>query len=152
MCESVKKHYSQMNKNEIILIKNKLKNLGALELSYHVKEQMIKRNITEKDIYNVLRNYSIIEFHRKIDNFGKADNRILIRSNRKVKSSNICLSVSLDKSRIITCYSNGCSDSHTTIDMNNYDSKCDIDKYIKNEKINNSRLNYCLGDLIEIYL
>ena len=152
MCESLKKHIKQMRNTEKTLIKNKLKNLGALELSFHVKEQMIKRNITEEDIYNVMRDYSIIEFHHKINDYGKDDNRVLIRSNRKVNGYNICLSISLDKTRIITCYGNESKDKHKTIDMKNYDCKCDISKYIKSEKVNNYGLNYCLGDLVKVYL
>ncbi|WP_346938281.1 DUF4258 domain-containing protein [uncultured Clostridium sp.] len=152
MCESIKKHISQMKKDEINLIKNKLNNLGALELSFHVREQMVNRNISEKDMYNVMRDYSIIEFHHKINDYGKDDNRVLIRSNRKVKGSNICLSISLDKARIVTCYGNESNDKHKTMNMSNYNSKCDISEYIKNEKINNYGLNYCLGDLVKVYL
>lgn len=143
MCESHKKHISQMKKSEVDLIKSRLENLGTLELSFHVKEQMIKRNISKKDMCNVLKSYWIIEFHHKINDYGKADNRVLVRSKRSVHGSNTCLSISLDKARVITCYSNESSDKHSTID---------IKQYIKREKMNRRRLDCYLDDLIKVSL
>lgn len=155
MCEGIKKHTSQLTSLEVSEIQKRLNN-SKPKLSYHVKEQMIKRGISKEQVYNTLDEYEIIEFHRREDSNRKyIDNRVLIRNKKSIDSINTCISISLDTGNIITVYVNKKSDKHKTLDDTNYCEDLDVLSCLNNKEsinyknfIDDADLTFSIGSLL----
>jgi len=120
-----KKHIQQMNQEEVNRIVNKLKYIGKLNISKHLKEKKIiinnltiQSNLKSKNLKNMIVEYNNTYGH----------NRVLIRSDvvelvligGSYKQCNLCYVIDLDNSVIITAYYNELKDNHRNINWSRY--------------------------------
>lgn len=140
----VKKHYSQMSQREkeYLLIKIFESQVSGLTFGKHALEKITKET-SEKDILSLISRIStsnIIEYN-EVAKDGKIDKRVLIRDNESkyvvfatsedlkntiVAKANLCVVISVENDRIITCYWNKENDCHKFIHMNRYDKNLKI--------------------------
>lgn len=121
--EELRKHYSTMSGLEIWYLENIINQMGEYKISNHAKSRMKQKKISNKNIHRALKDFKIIEYHRK-----NGEDRVLIRSNQGEFC--ICLVISINNSRIITAYKNDSTDNHYTIKWEEY-SNFNILDYIE---------------------
>lgn len=131
-----KKHYTQMSKDEIIFLKNQIKNIKDIKPSWHLENKVLIKYKME-DVFKVINDEDvenrIIEFNITPTR-SKIDNRVLLRSkevypvdiNGKLIDCNLCFVISLKSHELITVYYNESNDSHDTIDWKRYDKNLKI--------------------------
>lgn len=136
----VKKHIKQMNKFELRYLRNKVENLPNIYFTNHALTNGV--DVTIEQIKNAINGYNfIIEYNETINQNGKVDRRVLMRSStiynvdfHKTDGSvikgnaNLCFVISIDTGYIITTYYNFINDEHKTIDMRRYDKTLKIIK------------------------
>lgn len=121
-----RKHYTSMSKRELDLISIKIRSCN-FEYSEHLYEMIYERNIGEKDVNSTIKHGSVVEFH-----YVDGDCRILIRGNKIIEGSVVCVVLSINKENIITAYKNRYLDEHFTLQQELYDDEKDLLKYIEN--------------------
>jgi hypothetical protein len=137
----IKKHFTQMTKNEIEFLKMKINRIkNYITVSTHLTNKCNKINIlTCNDILN--NDYEIIEYNETA-NYNGIDKRVLIRSInsfdtifidtitniKTIEKCNICFVVSIVTGIIVTGYFNKCNDFHNTINFNRYNKNIVIIK------------------------
>ena len=136
----VKKHIKQMNKFELRYLRNKIENLPNIYFTNHALTNGV--DVTIEQIKNTINGYNfIIEYNETINQNGKVDRRVLMRSStiynvdfKRVDGSivkgnaNLCFVISIVTGRIITTYYNYIRDNHETIDYRRYDKNLKIIK------------------------
>lgn len=137
----MRKRYEQMNKKEVRILVSRVKRLYdcKVTLSNHAKERMKERNIKEKDVYRVFRNFNIIEFNVKTQGGITA----LIRG--RDKGNQICLSIDLSTGSILTVYKNSFKDNHANVNPDLYNANINIDSFLRYYRINRNirKLKIC---------
>lgn len=137
----IKKHFTQMTKNEIEFLKLKIDRIkNYITVSEHLTSKCNKINtLTVNQILNS--EYDIIEYN-ETPNYNGTDKRVLIRSKmqfdtifvdtitnlKTIEQCNICVVISIVSGIIITGYLNKCNDAHYTINFNRYDKNLSIIK------------------------
>lgn len=118
VCYSIKKHYTTMTNEELAELHTRISNIKDFNYCSHSKQMMDKRVITREEVLNTINDFTIIEYHRKDNN-----NRVLLRGTKETNGSNICIILDLDNGDIVSCYKNGETDNHNTLNWDNY---CDF--------------------------
>lgn len=135
-----KKHVKQMTRKEQWYLREQIKNLPNIYFTNHALTNGV--DVTIEQIKNTIKEYNyIIEYNETINQNGKVDRRVLMRSStiynvdfKRVDGSivkgnaNLCFVISIDTGRIITTYYNYIRDNHETIDYRRYDKNLKIIK------------------------
>lgn len=125
-----RKHWSQMNTDEVQSIWKRLKSVQneEWEMIDHALDRLHEKNIraTMQDIVSTIHNASIVEY--KIDfSRGKCDERVVLRAKAIVnRNYNLNAVYSLTNKRIVTVWINHIKDKHTTLDWNIYDKNMKV--------------------------
>lgn len=109
----MRKHRLHMTGKELFYLEKEITKAKRLNMTCHLVERMNEKKITQGELNYALKNYDIVEFHRKNNS-----NRVLIRSNQG--KSCICIVICLDNSNIVTAYKNSKTDKHQTIKWEEY--------------------------------
>lgn len=136
----LKKHYSQLSKDDVDKIINKFKGDKNIRYSNHVRKKVRDENLKIDDVLirETLRNLeskNIIEYNSNVYADGSVNNRVLIRSSKAVEvyssysnsmeSCNICFSID-ENHNIVTVYWNRANDSHRSVDYSKYSKDLDV--------------------------
>lgn len=135
-----KKHVKQMTRKEQWYLREQIKNLPNIKFTKHALNNDV--DVTIEQIKNTIKEYNyIIEYNEAINQNGKVDRRVLMRSStiynvdfKRVDGSivkgnaNLCFVISIVTGRIITTYYNYIRDNHETIDYRRYDKNLKIIK------------------------
>lgn len=128
-----KKHITQMTKDEVMAITNKLYslNIGQTKLSFHLQEKLDSEELSiyKSQMVRLLLDFEIIEYNNT-----RGQSRVLLRGLSKedtlvdgvIKKSNLCIVWNLDTNNIVTAYWNCISDNHNTIDLRRYNANLKI--------------------------
>lgn len=136
-----KKHYTQMTKEEIDLLRNATTNAyDKLHVGIHAKEKedfcgiQLIRKIIETGTYDIIE-YNITKYGKN-----KVSKRVVIRSveafnrfasirggEREWRKCNICIVLDINTGIIITTYYNLDKDSHTSINIRRYNKDLKIE-------------------------
>lgn len=120
---SIRKHISQMAKQEIDFLWKELYSVGAesWKVTPHLMDRIDERGGSFEDILSIIYNGTIIEYHLRS---GKS--RILIRGKKAFGDSVICAVFEPKTMNVITLYWNNSRDNHSTIDMTPYIADLDV--------------------------
>lgn len=135
--EQVKKHVSQMTKDEVNFLVNRLRDLdiSKLQISYHLQQKFIDKDenllvnsLLREDLADL-----VVEYNETEQKYG-TDRRVLIRLPEEIlvdlgyfsRYCNLCIVYSFVKNKVITAYYNKVGDNHSTIDMSRYDKNLKI--------------------------
>ena len=136
--KEIRKHFTQMNEQELTIVKNKIKSsvnedVNSVNIVPHALDNLYKRLRKGRDIntYKVmlaqtLIDFSPIEFKRIYNGVNLAEERSVLRGNRLVNGESIVLVYSITHRKIITVWINSLNDMHNTLDMNLYDANMAI--------------------------
>lgn len=128
-----KKHITQMTKDEINVIINKLYslNVGQTKLSFHLQEKLDSEELSiyKSQMVRLLLDFEIIEYNNT-----RGGNRVLLRglskektiSKGKIEESNLCIVWDVDKNIIVTAYWNYSDDNHDNVDFSRYNKDLKI--------------------------
>lgn len=96
----MKKSYKQMNKEEVRMLTSRIKRINdcKISLSEHAKQRMKERNITEREVRDIFKNFSVVEFESRPE----GDISAVIKN--KGKGLQLFLSVNLTNGNILTTY------------------------------------------------
>ncbi len=61
----LRKHYSTMSGLEIWYLENTIKQMGEYKISNHARSRMKQKEIRKNEIHRALKDFKIIEYHRK---------------------------------------------------------------------------------------
>lgn len=132
--KEIRKHFTQMNEQELTIVKNKIKSsvngdVNSVNIVHHALDNLYKRLRKGRDIntYKVmlaqtLIDFTPIEFKRIYNGVNLVEERSVLRGNRLVNEESIVLVYSITKRTIITVWVNSLDDMHNTLDMNLYDA------------------------------
>lgn len=143
-----KKHFLQFTDREEELIEEVIERLSheTLHISNHARAEFPL--INDKIIRQVLNSNHVIEF-----NVTNGKPRLVLRSTQVLKTkvhesnvngksksgfenrisickSNVCLVIDISNRTVVTCWLNPVSDCHSTIHMDRYTEKINIEKYL----------------------
>ena len=133
--KEIRKHFTQMNEQELKIVKNKIKSsvngdVNSVNIVPHAFDNLFKRLRKGRDIntYKVmlaqtLIDFTPIEFKRIYNGVNLVEERSVLRGNRLVNEESIVLVYSITHRKIITVWINSLNDMHSTLDTNLYDSK-----------------------------
>ena len=133
--KEIRKHFTQMNEQELEIVKNKIKSsvngdVNSVNIVPHAFDNLFKRLRKGRDIntYKVmlaqtLINFTPIEFKRIYNGVNLVEERSVLRGNRLVNEESIVLVYSITQRKIITVWINSLNDMHSTLDTNLYDSE-----------------------------
>ncbi|ARM66815.1 hypothetical protein AM4_157 [Lactococcus phage AM4] len=133
--KEIRKHFTQMNEQELEIVKNKIKNsvkgdVNSVNIVPHAFDNLFKRLRKGRDIntYKVmlaqtLIDFTPIEFKRIYNGVNLMEERSVLRGNRLVNEESIVLVYSITQRKIITVWINSLNDMHSTLDANLYDSE-----------------------------
>ena len=133
--KEIRKHFTQMNEQELEIVKNKIKSsvngdVNSVNIVPHAFDNLFKRLRKGRDIntYKImlaqtLIDFTPIEFKRIYNGVNLVEERSVLRGNRLVNGESIVLVYSITHRKIITVWINSLGDMHNTLDMNLYDSK-----------------------------
>lgn len=133
--KEIRKHFTQMNEQELEIVKNKIKNsvkgdVNSVNIVPHAFDNLFKRLRKGRDIntYKVmlaqtLIDFTPIEFKRIYNGVNLMEERSVLRGNRLVNEESIVLVYSITQRKIITVWINSLNDMHSTLDTNLYDSE-----------------------------
>ncbi|ARM66910.1 hypothetical protein AM5_057 [Lactococcus phage AM5] len=133
--KEIRKHFTQMNEQELEIVKNKIKNsvkgdVNSVNIVPHAFDNLFKRLRKGRDIntYKVmlaqtLIDFTPIEFKRIYNGVNLVEERSVLRGKRLVNEESIVLVYSLTQRKIITVWINSLNDTHSTLDTNLYDSE-----------------------------
>ena len=133
--KEIRKHFTQMNEQELKIVKNKIKSsvngdVNSVNIVPHAFDNLFKRLRKGRDIntYKVmlaqtLIDFTPIEFKRIYNGVNLVEERSVLRGNRLVNEESIVLVYSITHRKIITVWINSLNDTHSTLDTNLYDSK-----------------------------
>ena len=124
--QECRKHYLQFKNSEKDTLTKLISN-NTYVMSPHATIRQTHKVILNREIRDTLKDYKIVEYHYKY-----GDNRVLIRSNKSYKHTNLCLVLSLNRGEIITVYDNSEDDRHETLDLKNYNRDIDIRNILNN--------------------
>ena len=136
--KEVRKHFTQMDEQELKIVENKIKNsvnrdVNSVNIILHAFDNLYKRLRKGRDIntYKImlaqtLIDFTPIEFKRIYNGVNLVEERSLLRGNRLVNGESIVLVYSITKRTIITLWVNSLEDMHSTLDMSLYDSNMEI--------------------------
>lgn len=138
----VKKHVTQMSKEEIVFLEKAVHSIvSKVHFSQHFKTNRVAcsesyiKELLSKDLSEM-----IIEYN-ETPSKNKVDKRVLIRdkdlqevlflsetTEEFTETANLCIVVSILTGSVITAYWNLSSDNHKTMDWRRYNSKLEIIK------------------------
>ncbi|AHC94140.1 hypothetical protein T548_0062 [Lactococcus phage phiL47] len=133
--KEIRKHFTQMNEQELEIVKNKIKSsvngdVNSVNIVPHAFDNLFKRLRKGRDIntYKVmlaqtLIDFTPIEFKRIYNGVNLVEERSVLRGNRLVNEESIVLVYSITHRKIITVWINSLNDMHSTLDTNLYDSE-----------------------------
>lgn len=133
--KEIRKHFTQMNEQELEIVKNKIKNsvkgdVNSVNIVPHAFDNLFQRLRKGRDIntYKVmlaqtLIDFTPIEFKRIYNGVNLVEERSVLRGNRLVNEESIVLVYSITHRKIITVWINSLNDMHSTLDTNLYDSE-----------------------------
>ena len=133
--KEIRKHFTQMNEQELKIVKNKIKSsvngdVNSVNIVPHAFDNLFKRLRKGRDIntYKVmlaqtLIDFTPIEFKRIYNGVNLVEERSVLRGNRLVNEESIVLVYSITHRKIITVWINSLNDMHSTLDTNLYDSE-----------------------------
>lgn len=133
--KEIRKHFTQMNEQELEIVKNKIKSsvngdVNSVNIVPHAFDNLFKRLRKGRDIntYKImlaqtLIDFSPIEFKRIYNGVNLVEERSVLRGKRLVNEESIVLVYSLTQRKIITVWINSLNDTHSTLDTNLYDSE-----------------------------
>ena len=136
--KEIRKHFTQMNEQELKIVKNKIKSsvngdVNSVNIVPHAFDNLFKRLRKGRDIntYKVmlaqtLIDFTPIEFKRIYNGVNLVEERSVLRGNRLVNGESIVLVYSITKRTIVTLWVNSLDDMHSTLDMSLYDSDMEI--------------------------
>ena len=136
--KEIRKHFTQMNEQELKIVKNKIKSsvngdVNSVNIVPHAFDNLFKRLRKGRDIntYKVmlaqtLIDFTPIEFKRIYNGVNFVEERSVLRGNRLVNGESIVLVYSITKRTIVTLWVNSLDDMHSTLDMSLYDSDMEI--------------------------
>lgn len=127
----MKKHLSQMTKEEVVALQRIINSTKSWGVARHCYKRLKERGVSKAMTLDAIKHGTIIEFSQKGNCYG-----VLIRSTKVVLGKYVvCALVSLDSKRIITVYVNLAHDSHRTLDWSAYNENLDILNVIKKEQV-----------------
>lgn len=118
-----KKHAKHMSPHEKDFIKNKILSINNWKFRPHSTHKMVERGASTMDVLESLKNFNIIEFHKK-----EGEVRVLIRGTSIIYNDNICVVVAPNTNEVVTAYFNDVKDNHFTLDMRQYTKSIDVIK------------------------
>lgn len=133
--KEIRKHFTQMNEQELEIVKNKIKSsvngdVNSVNIVPHAFDNLFKRLRKGRDIntYKImlaqtLIDFTPIEFKRIYNGVNLVEERSVLRGNRLVNKESIVLVYSITQRKIITVWINSLNDMHSTLDTNLYDSE-----------------------------
>ena len=133
--KEIRKHFTQMNEQELEIVKNKIKSsvngdVNSVNIVPHAFDNLFKRLRKGRDIntYKImlaqtLIDFTPIEFKRIYNGVNLVEERSVLRGNRLVNEESIVLVYSITHRKIITVWINSLNDMHSTLDTNLYDSE-----------------------------
>lgn len=132
--KEIRKHFTQMNEQELEIVKNKIKNsvkgdVNSVNIVPHAFDNLFKRLRKGRDIntYKVMLAQTLIDFtpieFKRINGVNLVEERSVLRGNRLVNEESIVLVYSITHRKIITVWINSLNDMHSTLDTNLYDSE-----------------------------
>lgn len=127
----MKKHYKQMTNQEVYIIQKRIGMLkrfalSKYQLSHHAHIRMNQRNINWIQVFNVFKDYEIVEFR-----VVQEDVRVVIKSNyRTHMNNNTVISLSLISGRLITCYEVN-RNKLKNVNMNKYNKDLEITELLQ---------------------
>lgn len=133
--KEIRKHFTQMNEQELEIVKNKIKSsvngdVNSVNIVPHAFDNLFKRLRKGRDIntYKImlaqtLIDFTPIEFKRIYNGVNLVEERSVLRGNRLVNEESIVLVYSITQRKIITVWINSLNDMHSTLDTNLYDSE-----------------------------
>lgn len=133
--KEIRKHFTQMNEQELGIVENKIKSsvnrdVNSVNIVPHAFDNLFKRLRKGRDIntYKVmlaqtLIDFTPIEFKRIYNGVNLVEERSVLRGNRLVNEESIVLVYSITHRKIITVWINSLNDMHSTLDTNLYDSE-----------------------------
>ena len=136
--KEIRKHFTQMNEQELEIMKNKIKSsvngdVNSVNIVPHAFDNLFKRLRKGRDIntYKImlaqtLIDFTPIEFKRIYNGVNLVEERSVLRGNRLVNEESIVLVYSITQRKIITVWINSLNDMHSTLDTNLYDSEMEI--------------------------
>lgn len=132
----MRKSYKQMTRQEIKCLVTRIKRISdcKIKISNHAYERMQERNVSLDRVYDVFKNFNIIEFHARQDGGISA----LIRD--KYPYEQVSLSVNLTTGAILTVYKNYSTDTHESVDDGIYNEKLNIVSFLNYYRINRGLL------------
>jgi hypothetical protein len=117
-----RKHYSQMNENEVNAIKEVISELGEFSFTPYSMSRLVERKIDEQSVLNAIKDGVLIEVH----NNKRYDIRALLRLT--INKVAVCVVLSLRDKAIITSYINSANYHHPNLDMSLYVWKAKMTK------------------------
>lgn len=133
--KEIRKHFTQMNEQELEIVENKIKSsvngdVNSVNIVPHAFDNLFKRLRKGRDIntYKImlaqtLIDFTPIEFKRIYNGVNLVEERSVLRGNRLVNEESIVLVYSITHRKIITVWINSLNDMHSTLDTNLYDSE-----------------------------
>lgn len=133
--KEIRKHFTQMNEQELEIVKNKIKSsvngdVNSVNIVPHAFDNLFKRLRKGRDIntYKImlaqtLIDFTPIEFKRIYNGVNLVEERSVLRGNRLVNEESIVLVYSITHRKIITVWINSLNDMHSNLDTNLYDSE-----------------------------
>ena len=133
--KEIRKHFTQMNEQELEIVKNKIKSsvngdVNSVNIVPHAFDNLFKRLRKGRDINTykamlaqTLIDFTPIEFKRIYNGVNLVEERSVLRGNRLVNEESIVLVYSITQRKIITVWINSLNDMHSTLDTNLYDSE-----------------------------
>jgi hypothetical protein len=132
----VKKHYSQMSKEELMFLQDRLHslNINDIEVSDHLQNKFIDKGIELKQIPFIDNLIPLIIEYNETPTRGFLDRRVLIRTTEKYivnikgknKICNLCVVYSIVSGKVVTAYYNEANDNHDSINMNRYNKNLKV--------------------------
>lgn len=130
-----KKHIKQMKKEEVRLIREKIKNkydLNNLNISPHYLDRVdenLRGLVLSSYIDRTILKGNIIEYKILRVDDGNVYERIVLRDKIAINGFNICLVYEVTTNSLITVWLNHYNDNHTTLNLNKYRLKNILSEY-----------------------
>lgn len=128
----VKKHYTQFNQKENIILSTFVSSLNAenIRFTHHSREHIpfINHNILKQ----IIGNCEVVEF-----NVTNNRPRLLLRSNKQLniivndnyELAHVCVVIGIKDNVLVSAYVNCVNDKHETLNMDRYTENLDIIKF-----------------------
>jgi hypothetical protein len=128
--KEVKKHISQMTRDEIEYLMSKIHGRTPIRLTDYSQNKLKSRKIQIWQIRKAIETAELVEYH----GVGRLSHRILIRGQENIRGNALCLVLDIFSGELITAYFNKFNDHHSYLDKDKYDGELDVIRYIHTQR------------------